>query len=179
MGANKSVLLDSVSVVGPSLTVPQHAHSSMDIDRPVEQGFTSKGSTHHGSATPGGSSSFRATVSTSISNGAALAATPIFKDGNLMQPAPTLGQVLITLGQQLPDGGQVSTAYRQLGATATAKASVGWDGESSNNQGPAGSAMQLRSSCRNTGETVANQCVGCEHRGHQMHASLVGVWFLP
>lgn len=172
MGANKSVLLDNVSVVGPSLSVAQHAHSSMDIDRPTEQRFTSIASTDNSGATPAGPSSFRATVTSSASNGTAQAATPIYKDGNLMQPAPTLGQALITLGLPLPVAGPVAST------TAPTAAVAGLDAGCSN-QGGAGSAEALLSCLRNAGETSAylGLCCAPEMYVWCMQASPV-VWRL-
>ncbi|MEW5297245.1 MAG: hypothetical protein WDW36_000469 [Sanguina aurantia] len=63
----------------------------MDIDSPFEQGVINIASTDH-AAMPGGASSLRTPAAANSSNGSA---TPIYKDGTLMHPAPTLGVQVI------------------------------------------------------------------------------------
>lgn len=107
-------------------------------------------------ATPAGPSSLRATVTSSASNGTAQAATPIYKDGNLMQPAPSLGQALISLGLSLPGAGQGAPIAAPTAAVARS------DAGRSSTQGGAGSTEALLSFVRNAGEACAYQGLCCE-----------------
>lgn len=152
MGANKSSLMDSVSVVGPS-SLAQHAHSSMDIDRPFEQGIINIASTDH-SAMPGGASSLRTSAANSL-NGSA---TPIYKDGTLMHPAPTLGQAIITLRHSSSGCDPQSTQFTnpassQWKAAAATSQLTGWDVGSSSRQTAGYTVPHGSSSSQKSGET--------------------------
>lgn len=160
MGANKSSLMDSVSVVGPS-SLAQHAHSSMDIDGPFEQGISNIASTYH-AAMLGGTSSLRTSAADNSSNGSA---TPIYKDGTLMHPAPLIGQAIITLPHSSSgcDPQSTNTASSQWDAAAAAATSQlsGWDMGSSSRQAAGYTVHHGSSLSQRAGETGTQCKVPC------------------